>query len=130
MKRESVFSLYGVPFMTVSGRRKEFLVRTPAPALKGQRGMLAHYWWVILFVFACGGVYLNAAHKKEEILTGLQNQQDRLLREKELAMRLNEDLSLQINSQSDPEWIQLTLMKGLGLVPEGYLKVYFYDQGP
>ena len=44
---------------------------------------------------------------------------------KEFLLEEKEDLKLQINSQKDPAWIELTLMKGLGLVPEGQLKVYF-----
>lgn len=31
----------------------------------------------------------------------------------------------EINSQSDPAWIELVLMQELGLVPEGYRKVVF-----
>lgn len=32
---------------------------------------------------------------------------------------------LEINSQSDPAWVELMLMKNLGLVPEGQIKVFF-----
>jgi hypothetical protein len=47
--------------------------------------------------------------------------------EKQLVVQEHEDLILQINSQSDPAWIQMTLMKGMGLVPEGQQKVYFIE---
>jgi hypothetical protein len=35
---------------------------------------------------------------------------------------------LQINSQSDLAWIELTLMKGLGVAPEDSQKVYFFGE--
>ena len=37
------------------------------------------------------------------------------------------DLKLQVASQSDPAWIELALIKGLGLVPEGYTKIYYKE---
>ncbi len=36
-----------------------------------------------------------------------------------------EYLTRQINSQSDPAWIEMVLKKELGLVPEGQVKIYF-----
>lgn len=48
-----------------------------------------------------------------------------LQQEKKDAETLKEDLLMQINSQSDPAWVELTLMKGLGLVPEGQKKAIF-----
>lgn len=51
-----------------------------------------------------------------------------LQREKLRAYMLKESLTLQVNSQSDPEWVELALMKGLGLVPEGQTKVVFVEQ--
>ncbi len=112
--------------MSVYGQRDEFRASAHARVPNQRGGWLASYWWVFLFISLCTGVYLNAAHKKEQVLQSLQRQHDKLVQEKELALQQNEDLHLQINSQSDPEWIQLTLMKGLGLVPEGYVKVYFH----
>lgn len=36
-----------------------------------------------------------------------------------------EYLTRQINSQSDPAWIEMVMKKELGLVPEGQVKIYF-----
>ena len=36
-----------------------------------------------------------------------------------------QQLQLKIASQTDPAWIEMILMRDLGVVPEGYLKVYF-----
>ncbi len=42
-------------------------------------------------------------------------------------LELQQCLEQQINSQSDLAWLELTLMKGLGLVPENDQKVFFYQ---
>lgn len=60
----------------------------------------------------------------------LHQQYAELLNEEKKALALNQDYTLQINSQSDPEWIELTLMKGLGLVPEDQVKVVFKPDLP
>ncbi len=88
-------------------------------------GIIAQNWWVLVFISICGIVYFNSVSKKNEILTALDQHLDALESKKAVFVEEKEDLLLQINSQSDPSWIQLTLMKGLGLVPEGQLKVYF-----
>lgn len=36
-----------------------------------------------------------------------------------------EDLALQIRSQQDPAWVEMVLLRELGVVPEGWLKVHF-----
>jgi len=37
-------------------------------------------------------------------------------------------LNLRIASQNDPDWIELVLMKKLGVVPKGKIKVRFIDK--
>ncbi len=93
------------------------------------KGVLAQNWWVAVFISVCAIVYLNSVSKKNEVLSALERRMDSLNAEKTLLLQEKEDLLLQVNSQSDPAWIQLTLMKGLGLVPEGQLKVYFHNEG-
>lgn len=93
----------------------------------GKRNIIAQSWWVVLFASICSIVYSHASHKKNEVLASLDDHLSTLKNEKGLLLQEKEDLLLQVNSQSDPAWIQLTLMKGLGLVPEGQLKVYFYS---
>ncbi len=92
-------------------------------------GIIAQNWWVALFISLCALVYFNSVSKKNEVLSALERRMDSLNAEKTLLLQEKEDLLLQVNSQSDPAWIQLTLMKGLGLVPEGQLKVYFHNEG-
>jgi len=84
--------------------------------------------WVVFFIVACSVVYCRAVGKKQETLSSLDHSLETLSKKKVALLEKQEDLTLQINSQSDPAWIQLTLMKVLGLVPEGQLKVYFHSE--
>ncbi len=82
-------------------------------------------WWVILFVLFCFMLYEQGIRQVNGQYKFLKKQLDALENEKEDALAKQNDLLLQINSHSDPAWIELTLMKGLGLVPEGQTKIYF-----
>jgi hypothetical protein len=104
--------------MPLSEKGQPFLVPS-----KGK--LLRYYWWVILFVAICFGIYAHAVHKKRQTIGVLESHLNQLHAEKRNLLQEKEDLELNINSQSDPVWIELTLMKGLGLVPEGKVKVYF-----
>lgn len=46
-------------------------------------------------------------------------------KEKCLTLATQEELILKIASQSDPAWIEMILMRDLGVIPEGWLKVHF-----
>ncbi len=84
-------------------------------------------WWMFLFIGTCVGIYSHAMHKKHEVYASLEKHLIDLQQQKESLLLIREDLLAQIQSQSDPAWIELTLMKGLGVVPEGQQKVYFHD---
>ncbi|HRD56351.1 MAG TPA: hypothetical protein PLC42_08155 [Parachlamydiaceae bacterium] len=47
---------------------------------------------------------------------------------KEEQLKIQEKLMLKINSQSDPDFVELLLMKELGVVPEGYQKFFFSQE--
>jgi hypothetical protein len=85
--------------------------------------------WVIAFSLLCAILYEKALSDRNQDFQALKEQMKHLQKEKRTALKRQEDLQLQINSQSDPAWIELTLMKGLGLVPEGEQKVYFQKRG-
>lgn len=82
-------------------------------------------WWVIVFLLVSYFVFERAVywhHREYETfavrLYSLESERARcLLRQ--------EELRLQVFSQSDPDWIELTLIRRLGVVPEGETKVYF-----
>ena len=92
-----------------------------------KKGGIYHNGWVALFIAACCLIYFNSGGKKNEVIATLDGHLKHLQIEKALLLQEKEDLLLQVNSQSDPAWIQLTLKKGLGLVPEGQKKVYFHN---
>jgi hypothetical protein len=70
-------------------------------------------------------LYCNGFQKKSKGCHDLQNKIKQLEIERSACAALQDDLKLQISSQSDPAWIELTLMNQLGVVPEGQMKVYF-----
>ena len=96
-----------------------------AASSKKGSALLQDYWWVFLFVAICFSVYIHATCKKRETIQGLETYLYSLKSEKQRVLEEKEELMLNIDSQKDPAWIELTLMKGLGLVPEGTIKVYF-----
>lgn len=83
------------------------------------------WWWVVLFILLCYMSYEQGIRSRNMDFAKLSIQLTELQEQQKVALAFQEDLRLQINSQSDPDWIELTLMKGLGLVPEGQVKVYF-----
>ncbi len=84
-------------------------------------------WWVVAFLLLCAILYEQGLKERNHHYQQLNDQRIALQIEKQKAMKKQQDLKWQINSQSDLAWIELTLMKGLGLVPEGEQKVYFYQ---
>jgi putative methionine-R-sulfoxide reductase with GAF domain len=85
-------------------------------------------WWVLVFILLCLFLYERGLKKREEQYQQLYQQLAALLEEKEAVSKIQQNLREQVNSQSDLAWIEMTLMKGLGLVPEGEQKVYFYKK--
>lgn len=55
----------------------------------------------------------------------LKAQKEEIVQLKARALARKKSLELQIMSQSDPRWITLTLIRVLGVVPEGKTKYYF-----
>lgn len=85
-------------------------------------------WWVILFVLGCYVCYEHGLKKKDNDFAKLQLHYFDLQKKKKFLLLQQEELSRQVNSQSDPAWVELVLMKGLGLTPEGQTKVLFTSQ--
>lgn len=87
-----------------------------------------HSWWVILFILGCYMSYEHGLEKKDHDFATLLQQYTELQRKKAALIAQQADLNRQMNSQSDPAWVELILMKGLGLTPEGQTKVLFTNQ--
>ena len=84
-----------------------------------------HTWWIILFfVFSFVG-YKRIVKKKQKAIYEHETAIFSLEKKREEKKEENKELLLQINSQSDPAWIEMILMRELGVVPEGKLKVHF-----
>lgn len=91
---------------------------------------LRENWWVILFIAVSAGLYWDGICEKESIYQDLQMRMNTTQEQLRFASLEREELLRQIHSQSDPEWMELVLMKRLGLVPEGQTKVYFEKTSP
>lgn len=78
-----------------------------------------------LFLVACFLLYSQGMKKKDSAMDELKGRLCRLEDDKQTSLQQREDLLLQVHSQNDPAWIEMTLMKELGVVPEGQMKVYF-----
>jgi hypothetical protein len=83
--------------------------------------------WALPFFFVTGAfvvleISLKQLEKEGEVL---EKQWLDLKMELKSVEIQNEYLTRQINSQSDPAWIEMVMKKELGLVPEGQVKIYF-----
>jgi len=96
--------------------------------MSGMRSMRFFSWvWVLTVMATCFVTYAHASKKKTETYKVLVKRLHDLEIAKDLAALEKNRLELEIHSQSDPLWIQLSLMKGLGLVPQGAIKVLFQE---
>ena len=82
-------------------------------------------WWVILFFILSFAFFEQSAKVYNGEMDELSTRRENLLNEKQLAQSQNDHLRRQMASMTDRTWIELTLIKVLGLVPEGQRKVYF-----
>ncbi len=87
-------------------------------------------WWVFLFLGGSLLFYWHGMQKKEQVYCDLRKRLECLKREYDVSFAQRDELLLQISSQNDPAWIELILMKRLGLVPEGQTKIYFEETPP
>ena len=87
--------------------------------------ILLKNWWVIAFILMAGAIYIQAIHKKNQLVATLQERIDTLAAAKMDAMEKKEELLLRINSQNDPDFVELVLKEKLGVTAEGELKVVF-----
>lgn len=85
-------------------------------------------WWTILFFLICFFAYDRGVHyrnkEKQKLVIKMQDLQN----EKFNAIQNKELLLLQIESQNEAAWVELMLMRGLGLVPEGEQKIIFLKE--
>lgn len=82
-------------------------------------------WWAFLFLTLISVFYFHFYNQKKTSLRELGMRLELMERQKMLALNTQEELELRIASQDDPAWIEMILMRDLGVVPEGFLKVHF-----
>jgi hypothetical protein len=92
---------------------------------KGVGSCVFRSWWVFLFCFLCISSYVQASRSRDSALTDLALRYCEMEQAKMAALREQEELSMRMHSEHDPAWIELVLMRELGVVPEGWIKVHF-----
>lgn len=86
------------------------------------------WWWALTFCLSVGFVYLHFIKQKKNDVAQLSIRLEDMEKKRGLALEERETLRLQIASQNDPSWIEMILMRDLGVVPEGWLKVHFSNK--
>ena len=86
---------------------------------------IQYSWWVVLIILFCYLSFRQPLIKKALEIRQLQLQRDSYLQQQSDLDEENRYLILEISSQNDFDYIELTLKKVLGLVSEGEIKVFF-----
>lgn len=81
-----------------------------------------------LFVLGALILFERGLHSVGQEKAKLLAEREDLFKRKVAAQKARGELEKIIASQNDPEWIEQTLMKVLGLVPEGYKKIVFLEE--
>lgn len=82
-------------------------------------------WWVAAFCAVALLVFGHAMKNRTAAIAELRFRLSEAEKMSLLATREKEELAQRIASQSDPAWIELVLLREVGVVPEGFLKVHF-----
>lgn len=90
-----------------------------------KKQLFSGFGGVAVFVTLCLGFYLYAKEQKDSSYQEMTGRLKALEVEKSIAIAQQEELILQIQSQSDPAWVEMVLKRNLGLVPKDQTKVYF-----
>jgi hypothetical protein len=83
------------------------------------------------FFLALAGALLfcfYAIREKKHAYTEVTAKLHELEKERNDALEAHADLLLQIQSQSDPAWVEMVLKRNLGMIREGQVKVYFHAE--
>ena len=86
---------------------------------------LRKWWWAVAFCLLVGVIYAQGIRNRNEGLREVTARLAAIEQEYHLALAEKDNLSLRLASQSDPAWIELVLLRQMGVVPEGFLKVHF-----
>ncbi|MEN9654560.1 MAG: hypothetical protein RL235_672 [Chlamydiota bacterium] len=92
-----------------------------------QRGFqsIRSWWWALALFIVALMAYVPMLRAKSSELDELHFRLAEMEKECRAAIQEQELLNLTLASQSDPAWIEMVLMRDLGLCPDGFLKVHF-----
>jgi hypothetical protein len=99
--------------------------RVSVSAAEG-KGWTRSSGWFFLFLAAGALFYFYAIREKSRVYNEMVVKLYQLEQEKQEALKIYSDLTAQIQSQSDPAWVEMVLKRNLGMVREGQVKVYFH----
>lgn len=84
----------------------------------------SRWFYIVLAVAAL--FFIQALREKNRSYEAMVVQLHQLEKERDEALTLKKDLLLQVQSQTDPAWVEMVLKRNLGMVREGQVKVYFH----
>jgi hypothetical protein len=90
-----------------------------------EKDWFKQWWWVGVTCLSLIVFFHFSSQKKNQEIQRLKGHLGELNLQARALEERKEELSLRLASVDDPQWIEMVLMKELGVVPEGYLKVYF-----
>lgn len=82
-------------------------------------------WWVLLFCCLSISIYCHFLKDKQKVIAALSDRLKEMQAAKLEALERRDELQLCLASQNDPAWIEMVLIRDLGVVPEGFVKVHF-----
>jgi hypothetical protein len=86
-------------------------------------------WYIYLFLLSLYLIGAPTIKSKNNEVAKLSNVVKTLEHQKAITLALKENLIQEIESQKDPQWVEKILIKKLGVVPQGQLKVRFKKEG-
>jgi hypothetical protein len=107
----------------MGGSLNQFRARSVQTSLSNR--IFVRSWWAVVFSTLCVAFYFQAAHSRATAFSFLTSRMQEMEIEKVGIAQEQEELNLRLQSESDPAWIEMALMKELGVVPDGWTKVHF-----
>lgn len=97
--------------------------------LIGKQGAMMRFWsqnfWVITFCVCTMFTYFHFVKDKKAAILQLSRKLQDMVEARDRIEAHKKDLELRLASQDDPAWIEMVLMRDLGVVPDGFIKVHF-----
>lgn len=89
------------------------------------RKLKSNVWWTAVFCALTCVAHFHFIKEKKAAVQSMSARFAEMEKTKWAALQNREELALALASQDDPAWIEMVLMRDLGVVPEGFLKVHF-----